>query len=104
MARTVSSRRPTVPRVSEIAKLVKLQKGELLGSKTVTTNLERAEFARPALDLFKASTGQMDPGEQQEAIVDMIANLLHLADAEGLRGTDCLALAELHYYTEVFEG
>jgi hypothetical protein len=63
----------------------------------MSTNSERAERARKAVAAAKNGTR----GEFH--LVDLVANLLHLADAEGDSGKRVLRVAKMHYEAEVEE-
>jgi hypothetical protein len=63
----------------------------------MSTNSERAERARKVVKAAKkAARGEF-------YIQDLVANLLHLADAEGDSGERVLRLAEMHYTEECLE-
>ena len=63
----------------------------------MSTNSERAARARKAVTAAKKGTR----GEFH--LVDLVANLLHLADAEGDSGERVLRVAKMHYEWEVEE-
>lgn len=63
----------------------------------MSTNSERAARAQKAVTAAKKGTR----GEFH--LVDLIANLLHLADAEGDSGERVLRVAKMHYEAEVEE-
>ncbi len=67
-----------------------------------TMNLQRASWARKALDAFAVETGQRpssNDDELGEALGDLMCNLLHLARAKGF---DPIAMHERAQRT--FEG
>jgi len=63
----------------------------------MSTNSDRAARARKAVTAAKKGTR----GEFH--LVDLVANLLHLADADGDSGERVLRLAEMHYTEECLE-
>ena len=67
------------------------------------TNEERADWGRGACDTFAESVG-MDMADDLPTIIgDLIANLLHLADQEGMCVESLLARAKMHYDAEITE-
>jgi len=67
------------------------------------TNEERADWGRDACDTFAESV-RMDMANELPTIIgDLIANLLHLADSEGMCAESLLARAKMHYDAEITE-
>ena len=64
------------------------------------TNEERADMAHAALIRFMTDTGQTDT---EEALQDLITDLLHLANREKLNVLDILQRATLVFCDEAFE-
>ena len=61
----------------------------------MSTNSERAARARKAvLAAKKATRGEFH-------LVDLVANLLHLADEDGDSGERVLRVAQMHYEAEI---
>lgn len=67
------------------------------------TNEDRAEWARTACDAFAELTGQKMEHDLPEIIGDLIANLLHLANLEGLCPEDRLENGKMHFDAEIEE-
>ena len=67
----------------------------------MVTNTDRAAWADAALDAFRVLTGQTAPGETEEALGDLLCDLLHLAQAEGLEPLTLLERATWHYEYEI---
>ena len=63
------------------------------------SNGERANHARKALDAFLRSTGEARRVDE-EAVRDLIADLLHLCDREGLSGRAALLGARSNWLLE----
>lgn len=63
-------------------------------------NDDRAEWARQALETFAATTGLNMDGETPEAIGDLLANIMHFCDRNGLDFDERLANARFHYDEE----
>jgi len=63
-------------------------------------NQARAEWARAAVDAFRAETRLDDGDGMDTAIGDLLANLAHLCDAEGLDFDHLLSRAMGHYVAE----
>jgi len=63
-------------------------------------NQDRAEWARAAVDAFRAETGLDDGDGMDTAIGDLLADLAHLCDVEGLDFANLLARADDHYTAE----
>lgn|GEM_PF-4153403 len=68
------------------------------------TNDERSGWALDACEAFADATGLSIDDELPIVITDLIANLLHLADREGMCVESCLATAKMHYEAEQGEG
>ena len=88
-----------------------------------TTNLsnsDRAELARSAVGAFLATDLRRDPGtdpigvvrawgnavrtgDDKTALVDLVTEVLHLADRLGFRPSELTCLAQEHYDTEILE-
>jgi hypothetical protein len=67
------------------------------------TNEERADWGRAACDTFAESV-RMDMANDLPTIIgDLIANLLHLADQEGLCAESVLRTATMHFEAETGE-
>lgn len=63
-------------------------------------NARRVEWARRAVARLKHETGLTNADGLDTAIVDLICDLLHLCNREGLEFEHVLALAKLHYDAE----
>ena len=63
------------------------------------TNKDRAEWARGAVECFVSMVGGGD--DLKTSISDLIADLLHLCDEEGIDHEDVLRNATWHYEEEV---
>jgi hypothetical protein len=59
------------------------------------TNDDRATMAEHALAMVEDGQGQ------ELAVVDLLVNLMHLCDRDGLEFSECLGAAEDHYVTEL---
>jgi hypothetical protein len=87
---------------------------------TDLSNADRAELARSAVGAFFATDLRRDPGtdpigvigawesavrtgDDKTALVDLIADVLHLADRLGYRPSELTCLAQEHYHTEILE-
>jgi hypothetical protein len=67
------------------------------------TNEERADWGRNACAAF-AKCVRMDMADELPTIIgDLIANLLHLADQEGLCAESLLRTATMHFEAETGE-
>jgi hypothetical protein len=67
------------------------------------TNEERADRGREACETFAESV-RMDMANDLPTIIgDLIANLLHLADQEGLCAESVLRTATMHFEAETGE-
>jgi hypothetical protein len=67
------------------------------------TNEERADWGREACETFAESV-RMDMANDLPTIIgDLIANLLHLADQEGLCAESVLRTATMHFEAETGE-
>lgn len=64
-------------------------------------NLERASWAAPALVQFAKTTGMDLKAETDDAIADLICDLLHLAQAHGLSATALHERALANYTFEL---
>jgi hypothetical protein len=62
------------------------------------SNIKRTEHAQAALNSYVHLQG-LD-GERQFAIIDLITDLFHLAEDEGLDAHQIAGTAELHYRSE----
>ena len=73
---------------------------------TERTNAQRVREAAVVLDLFGALTG-VDPHPDHDgpetALCDLLAHLMHYADAHGLDFTECVYLAAGYHGDEVSE-
>lgn len=67
------------------------------------TNDERAEWAKDSCRLYADVTGLDYDCEVDTAISDLIASLLHLADAQGLCPDTMLQRGQMHYEHEAAE-
>lgn len=63
-------------------------------------NQERVEWARAAVQAFQGETGLGEADGLDTAIMDLLADLAHLCDAEGLDFGHLLYRAEGHYTEE----
>ena len=87
---------------------------------TDLSNADRADLARNAVGAFLATDLRRDPGtdpigvvgvgesavrtgDDKTALVDLIADVLHLADRLGFRPSEITCLAQEHYYAEILE-
>jgi len=61
-------------------------------------NKERAGWARTALDLFAKTVNSSD---QEEAVSDLLADLMHLCDEDEIESGEALARAKRNYEGEV---
>ena len=67
-------------------------------------NDDRADWAQEALDLFARTTRMDTAGEEPETIIqDLITDLLHLADREGIDIDTLISNAKGTYEEEVME-
>ncbi len=64
-----------------------------------STTEERAERARKTMTHYEAA----DPEDLETSILDLIADLYHLADKHGCSIERIKDLAWMHYEAEVFE-
>ena len=64
------------------------------------TNSDRAEFAAAACRAYEIERG-VESGD--DVIVDLIADLLHLAKQNDIDAARCLWLAEDHYLCELMD-
>lgn len=67
------------------------------------TNAERAAWAWDACDTFADATGLSVDDELPSVIGDLIANLLHLAEQEGLCAESILGTSRMHFEAELEE-
>lgn len=66
------------------------------------TNADRADSARAAAEAFAIATGSQDE-DLRTQLVDLLANIMHLADEEGLVFDALTESAYLHYEDEIDE-
>ncbi|MGR5448544.1 hypothetical protein ACP3V3_01925 [Vibrio sp. PNB22_3_1] len=81
----------TIPTAPERTKTSKL---------TIRTNSDRAESAYRAVQKFSDTTG-LDGEEMFTKISDLLCNLRHLADEQGVDYNDCQEQADRHYESEI---
>jgi hypothetical protein len=67
------------------------------------TNEDRAAWAWEACETFADATGLRVADELPTVIGDLIANLMHLADQEGLCAESILGTARMHFEAELEE-
>lgn len=67
---------------------------------TEPTNKERADWADRTVQMFQIITG----ADRDDAVSDLLANLMHLADDEDTDFAADLTRAEMHYAAEIEEG
>jgi NTP pyrophosphatase (non-canonical NTP hydrolase) len=67
------------------------------------TNEDRAAWAEVACEAFAEITGQDMEDDLQEIIGDLIANLLHLANQQGMCAEERLENGRMHYEAEIAE-
>ena len=60
-------------------------------------NIERAARIDDVLEAYCMATGDSLDGGQEEAVVDLLADLMHWAARENLDWLRCSERAELHY-------
>jgi hypothetical protein len=87
---------------------------------TDLSNADRAELARSAVGAFLATDLRRGPGtdpigvvgvwesavrtgDDKTALVDLIADVLHLADRLGFRPSELTCLAQEHFHAEILE-
>lgn len=64
-------------------------------------NDDRAEWAQNALDAFASVTSMDTAGEDAETILtDLLADLMHWSDRNGVKFSNVLACAQSHYCEE----
>ena len=63
-------------------------------------NVRRAAWAREAVAAFQNETGQDDSDGLDTLLTDLLCDLLHLCDQEGLEFQSILLLAKTHYDAE----
>ena len=66
----------------------------------MTTNKDRAEYAAVACRAYLIAK---EMRSEEEVIVDLIADLLHLACQKGIDTARCLRLAEDHFGCELMD-
>lgn len=64
------------------------------------TNQQRAEMAYRALNKFSVLTG-VEGEEDETQISDLLSDLMHYADEQGVDFDDCIEVAKRHYDNEV---
>ena len=67
------------------------------------TNEQRADYGREACETFCESAGMDMENDMPSVVVDLIANLLHLADQEGMCAESVLRTATMHFEAETGE-
>lgn len=67
------------------------------------TNDDRAGWAEVACEAFAEITGQDMEDDLPEIIGDLIANLLHLANQQGMCPEERLENGRMHYEAEIAE-
>lgn len=67
------------------------------------TNEDRADWAAVACEAFADITGQNMEEDLPAIIGDLIANLLHLANQQGMCAADRLENGRMHYDAEIAE-
>lgn len=67
------------------------------------TNTERADGAAVACKAYETVNGSYEGYEIKNVIVDLMADLLHLAKQNGIDASRCLLLAEDHYLCELMD-
>ena len=87
---------------------------------TDLSNADRADLARSAVGAFLATDLRRDPGtdpigvvgawesavrtgDDKTALVDLVTDVLHLADRLGFRPSEITFLAQEHYDAEILE-
>jgi hypothetical protein len=87
---------------AEYAAVYDHQEGDIDFSDPDPTNAIRADWARQALDTFQVATGT-DDTEAEANLIDLITDLLHLAQEQGLDAQVIANRATAHYTTEAQE-
>lgn len=69
------------------------------------TNADRAELARRLIDqrswcLDRTALPDLHPEDQKNALADLLADLQHFADAEGMDFDDLLSQSRFHFRHE----
>lgn len=64
------------------------------------TNQQRAEMAYRALNKFSELTG-IEGEDESDQISDLLCNLMHYADEQGVDFDECIKLAKHHYKNEI---
>ena len=67
------------------------------------TNTERADGAAAACKAYESVKGSYEGYEIKNVIVDLMADLLHLAKQNGIDASRCLLLAEDHFLCELMD-
>jgi hypothetical protein len=67
------------------------------------TNTERAGCAAAACKAYECEKGSYGDDEIRNVIVDLMADLLHLAKQNDIDAARCLWLAEDHYLCELMD-
>ena len=88
---------------------------------TDLTNSDRADLARSAVGAFlatdlrrefapddpigvvRARENAVRTGDDKTALVDLVTDVLHLADRLGFRPSEITCLAQEHYHAEILE-
>jgi len=66
-------------------------------------NADRADWAAAAVLKFATVTGMIENEDAETTIGDLLADLMHLCDREGVDFHTCVARASDHYEEEVSE-
>jgi hypothetical protein len=66
-------------------------------------NQKRVMWAESALDLFRQVTGMLGEDDDEDAFSDLLADLMHVADACGYDFENALKWARIHYEAELEE-
>ena len=68
----------------------------------MTTNEQRAERAWKAATRYQqAANGDSDGDIADETITDLLTDLMHFCDEQGIDFESCLRMANMHYEAEV---
>lgn len=65
------------------------------------TNRQRVDLAREALKPFLVSQG---PADREDAVTDLVTNLMHYCNRHRIRFRDCARRAKDHYRAEKEKG
>ncbi len=66
------------------------------------TNKDRSGLAQQAVEAFATATGM--EAEPEEAVIgDLLCDLMHYCEQNGVEFDDCLGSARMHYSVGVFE-